>query len=227
MTHRVLIVDDQELVRAGFRLILESQPDIEVVGEATSGIEAVSEAQRLVPDVLLMDIRMPGMDGIAATRSIAGWGDGSPRIVILTTYELDEYLFDALEAGASGFLLKDVRPEDLIQAIRVVAAGGALLSPSVTRTVIATFVGRRRPRPNPAVQMLTERELEVLTLIGRGLANAEVARTLFISDNTVKTHVTRIFDKLGVHDRVQAVIVAFDAGLVSPGDAKEPTPSDQ
>jgi DNA-binding NarL/FixJ family response regulator len=226
MTIRVLIVDDQTMVRVGLRMILDAQTDIDVVGESADGNEAIRDAQRLLPDVVLMDIRMPGLDGIAATRSITGPAAHATKVVILTTYDLDEYLFDALEAGASGFLLKDVRPEELIQAVRAVAAGGALLSPSATRTLIATFAGRQRrlPSPPPEMQTLTQRELEVLELIGRGLNNAAIASALFISDNTVKTHITRIFDKLDARDRVQAVIIAYDAGLVSPGD-QNPSPS--
>ncbi len=218
MTIRVLIVDDQPMIRVGLRMILETQTDIDVVAESTDGNEAIRDTQRLLPDVVLMDIRMPGLDGIAATRSITQTTDRGARVVILTTYDLDEYLFDALEVGACGFLLKDARPEELIQAVRAVAAGGALLCPSATRTLIETFAGTRRriPLPTPELQTLTRRELEVLQLIGRGLNNTAIASTLFISDNTVKTHVTRIFDKLNARDRVQAVIIAYDAGLVSP-----------
>jgi DNA-binding NarL/FixJ family response regulator len=218
VTVRVLIADDQALVRAGFRLILDSQPGIEVVGEAADGAAAVTLAGQLQPDVVLMDIRMPGLDGIAATRQLAESAASQSKVIILTTYELDEYLFDALQAGASGFLLKDVVPEDLIRGVRVVAEGGALLAPSVTQTLIATFAGRPRRAPSAGVSLdiLTPREVEILTLVGTGLSNAQIAASLFITENTVKTHVGRVFDKLGVHERVQAVIIAYDTGLVAP-----------
>jgi DNA-binding NarL/FixJ family response regulator len=218
VTIRVLVADDQALVRAGFAMILESQADIEVTGEAADGAAAVRLAREQRPDVILMDIRMPGLDGIAATRELAGPGEDRPRIIILTTYELDEYLFEALQAGASGFLLKDVVPEELIRGVRVVAAGGALLAPSVTQTLIAAFAGAPRLAPGAAVSLsgLTPREREILTLVGTGRSNAQIAAELFISENTVKTHVGRVFDKLGVHERVQAVIIAYDTGLVTP-----------
>jgi DNA-binding NarL/FixJ family response regulator len=218
VTIRVLVADDQALVRAGFAMILESQADIEVTGEAADGAAAVRLAREQRPDVILMDIRMPGLDGIAATRELAGPGEDRPRIIILTTYELDEYLFEALQAGASGFLLKDVVPEELIRGVRVVAAGGALLAPSVTQTLIAAFAGAPRLAPGAAVSLsgLTPREREILTLVGTGRSNAQIAVELFISENTVKTHVGRVFDKLGVHERVQAVIIAYDTGLVTP-----------
>jgi DNA-binding NarL/FixJ family response regulator len=218
VTVRVLIADDQALVRAGFRMILESQDDLEVVAEAAGGADAVALARELVPDVILMDIRMPGLDGIAATRQLAGAGGSPAKIIILTTYELDEYLFDALQAGASGFLLKDVVPEELIRGVRVVAAGGALLAPSVTQTLIAEFAGqpRRSLAAAASLSALTPREREILTLVGTGLSNPQIAAELFISENTVKTHVARVFDKLGVHERVQAVIIAYDTGLVTP-----------
>jgi DNA-binding NarL/FixJ family response regulator len=218
VTIRVLVADDQALVRAGFAMILESQADIEVTGEAADGAAAVRLAREQRPDVILMDIRMPGLDGIAATRELAGPGEDQPRIIILTTYELDEYLFEALQAGASGFLLKDVVPEELIRGVRVVAAGGALLAPSVTQTLIAAFAGAPRLAPGAAVSLsgLTPREREILTLVGTGRSNTQIAAELFISENTVKTHVGRVFDKLGVHERVQAVIIAYDTGLVTP-----------
>lgn len=216
MTVRVLIADDQALVRAGFRLILDSQPGIEVVGEAADGAAAVTLAGQLQPDVILMDIRMPGLDGIAATRQLAGSAASQAKVIILTTYELDEYLFDALQAGASGFLLKDVVPEDLIRGVRIVAEGGALLAPSVTQTLIATFAGRPRPAAGVSLDTLTPREVEILTAVGTGLTNAQIAASLFITENTVKTHVARVFDKLGIHERVQAVIIAYDTGLVAP-----------
>jgi DNA-binding NarL/FixJ family response regulator len=212
---RVLVVDDQGLVRAGFRMILEAQPDIEVVGEAGDGRQAVEMSRRLVPDVVLMDIRMPNLDGIEATRLLAS----STRVVMLTTFDLDEYVFDALGAGASGFVLKHVPPEELIQAVRVVAGGEALLAPSVTRRLIEEFA--RRPRPgSPAasgeLDSLTEREREVLALLARGLTNAEIAARLQVGEATVKTHVAHVLDKLGLRDRVQAVILAYEVGLVAP-----------
>jgi DNA-binding NarL/FixJ family response regulator len=214
-----MIADDQGLVRAGFRMILEAS-GIEVVGEATDGEQAVRLARREHPDVVLMDIRMPNLDGIAATALLAGRGVTDPlRVVILTTYDLDEYVFDALAAGASGFLLKDVPPEDLIHGVQVVASGDGLLAPSVTRRLIAEFAQGRRTHkpvalPGPS---LTPRELEVLELVARGQSNAEIAKALFVSDNTVKTHVTHLLDKLGLRDRVQAVIYAYETGIVEPG----------
>jgi len=219
MTIRVLIVDDQALVRAGFRMILSTQPDVEVVGEAADGNEAVRLAQQQRPDVVLMDIRMPGLDGIGATRVLAGPDAPRPaRVVILTTYDLDEYVFDALAAGASGFLLKDVRPEDLVQGVRLVAAGDALLAPSVTRRLIAELAHRPRVSDTRTVDdSLTRRELEVLRLVAEGQSNAEIAASLYLSENTVKTHVTHILDKLGLRDRVHAVIYAYESGIVAPG----------
>jgi DNA-binding NarL/FixJ family response regulator len=212
---RVLVVDDQALVRAGFRMILEAQADIDVVGEAGDGLQAAEVAGRLSPDVVLMDIRMPRLDGIEATRRLAG----ATRVVILTTYDLDEYVFDALEAGASGFLPKHAPPEDLVRAVRVVAGGEALLAPSVTRRLIEEFA--RRPVPaahRPAeLDSLTEREREVLALVARGLTNAEIAARLHVGEATVKTHVAHLLDKLGVRDRVQAVILAYEVGLVARG----------
>ena len=221
MTIRVLIVDDQALVRAGFRMILDSQSDIDVVGEAGDGNEGVRLAQHLSPDVVLMDIRMPALDGIAATRLLAGTGATRPaRVVILTTYDLDEYVFDALGAGASGFLLKDVPPEELVRGVRQVAAGDGLLAPAVTRRLIEAFAHHyhRRGAAPAVADALSAREREVLELIARGLSNAEIAASLYLSENTVRTHVTHILDKLGVRDRVQAVILAYEAGLVEPGD---------
>jgi len=210
MSIRVLIVDDQALVRAGFRMILDTHPDIEIVGEAGDGNEAVRLTQLHQPDVVLMDIRMPALDGIAATRILAGPSSSlQTHIVILTTYDLDEYVFDALAAGASGFLLKDVRPEDLVEGVRRVAAGDGLLAPSVTR---------RPGRPEPAsVGVLTARELEVLVAVARGKSNAELARDLFVSENTIKTHLSHVLVKLGLRDRVQAVIYAYETGLVERG----------
>jgi DNA-binding NarL/FixJ family response regulator len=217
---RVLIVDDQALVRTGFRMILEAEEDIEVVGEAGDGIEAITEARRLEPDVVLMDVRMPELDGIEATRRLlANGGAGDTKVVMLTTFDMDEYVFDALRAGASGFLLKDVPPERLIDGIRAVANGDALLAPSITRRLIEEFVrsGRATSAPPPALEELTARELEVLQLIARGLSNAEIAKELFVSETTVKTHVAHVLMKLGLRDRVQAVVLAYEAGVVQPG----------
>jgi DNA-binding NarL/FixJ family response regulator len=221
----VLIADDQALVRAGFRMVLEVEDDITVVGEAANGEQAVHSAQRLKPDVVLMDIRMPELDGIAATRQIAsadpGRAGSESRVLVLTTFDLDEYVYDALGAGASGFLLKDSPPEQLVSAIRVVAGGESLLAPSVTSRLIEQFARTRaRDRqPPPGLDELTSRELEVFTLLARGLSNAEIAEALVVSDSTVKTHVARVLAKLGVRDRVQAVVLAYESGLVSPGDA--------
>jgi DNA-binding NarL/FixJ family response regulator len=212
MTIRVGLADDQALVRAGFRMIVESHPDMQVAGEAADGQEAIELVRRERPDVMLMDIRMPRVDGIEATRQVSG----ATRVVILTTYELDEYVFDALAAGASGFLLKAAPPEDLIRAIQVVAAGNALLDPSVTKRLIAEFAKRPEPalkRPKE-LSSLTEREHEVLRELARGFTNAEIAGRLHVSETTVKTHVAHVLDKLGLRDRVQAVIVAYEAGLV-------------
>jgi DNA-binding NarL/FixJ family response regulator len=215
---RVLIVDDQPLLRTGFRMILSAEPDLAVVGEAGEGGAAVEAARRLDPDVILMDIRMPGMDGIEATRRLAGPGVARPaRVLILTTFGLDEYVVEALRAGASGFLLKDSPAEDLIDAIRVVAAGDALLAPSVTRKLLDRFAARLpslAPTTHPAVAELTDRELEVFKLIAAGLSNGEIADRLVVSETTVKTHVSRIFSKLELRDRVQAVILAYQLGLV-------------
>jgi DNA-binding NarL/FixJ family response regulator len=209
---RVAIVDDQAMVRAGFRMIVESQPDMQVAGEAADGQEAIDLVRRERPEVVLMDIRMPRVDGIAATREVAG----ITHVVILTTFELDEYVFDALAAGASAFLLKAAPPEDLIRAIRVVAAGDALLAPSVTKRLIEEFAKRPEPVPTKAKELesLTEREREVLREIARGLSNAEIAARLHVSETTVKTHVAHVLDKLELRDRVQAVILAYEAGLV-------------
>jgi len=224
MTIRVLIVDDQALVRAGFRLILDGQPDIEVIGEAADGNEGVRLAQHHAPDVVLMDIRMPALDGISATRILTHLDTPRPaRVVILTTYDLDEYVFDALAAGASGFLLKDVPPEDLVHGVRQVAAGDGLLAPGVTRRLIEAFAQQYRQRAvAPSVESLSSRERQVLELMARGLSNAEIAHDLYLSENTVKTHVTHVLDKLGLRDRVHAVIYAYEAGVVEPGAPETP-----
>ena len=222
MTTRVLIADDQALVRDGFRMILEAEGDFEVVAEAADGLEAVLAARETNPDVILMDVRMPNVDGLEATRRLLEGKEQGPRILILTTFDLDEYVYEALRAGASGFLLKDTPPEQLVEAIHVVAGGDALLSPVVTRRVIAEFV-RHPPasaRPTaPGLDELTARELEILRLIARGLSNAEIAAEAFVSETTVKTHVARILQKLRVRDRVQAVVFAYEHGIVQAGDA--------
>jgi DNA-binding NarL/FixJ family response regulator len=219
---RVLLVDDQALVRSGFRMLVEAQPDMEVVGEAANGHEAVAAARRTRPDVALMDIRMPRMDGIEATRLITH-ADPSLgcKVLILTTYDLDEYVFRGLRAGASGFLLKDVAPEELVEAIRIVAEGESLLSPSITRRLIEEFVRTPEAPATPPAELasLTEREHEVLVLMGRGLANQEIADRLFLSMATVKTHVNRVFSKLRLRDRAQAVVLAYETGIVRPHDA--------
>jgi DNA-binding NarL/FixJ family response regulator len=210
---RVAIADDQAMIRAGFRLIVQSQPDMQVAGEAADGQEAIDLVRRERPDVVLMDIRMPHVDGIAATREVAG----ITRVVILTTFELDEYVFDALAAGASAFLLKAAPPEDLIRAIRVVAEGDSLLAPSVTRRLIEEFAKRPEPsaRKPKELASLTEREQEVLREVARGLTNAEIAQRLHVSETTIKTHVAHLLDKLELRDRVQAVILAYESGLVT------------
>ena len=217
---RVLIADDQALVRGGFRLILEAQKDMEVVAEASDGREAIVQARELAPDVVLMDIRMPELDGLEATRRLLSDGE-STRVLILTTFDLDEYVYEAMKAGASGFLLKDVRPEQLADAVRVIAAGEALLAPAITRRLIEQFVGRPPPGSGvpPGLSELTERELEILKLLARGLSNLEIASSLFLSEATVKTHVTHILAKLKLRDRVQAVVCAYESGLVQPGGA--------
>ncbi len=220
MTIRALVVDDQALLRTGFRMILASERDIEVVGEAADGSEAIVAAATLQPDVILMDIRMPRLDGISATREILAASAGAPpKVLILTTFDLDEYVFDALRAGASGFLLKDSPAEQLILAVRTVVAGDALLAPSVTKRLIEHYVGKpgRAVLSVAILEMLTPRELEVLRLVARGHSNAELASELVVSEATVKTHVTHILDKLDVRDRVQAVVFAYESGIVQPG----------
>jgi DNA-binding NarL/FixJ family response regulator len=229
MTIGILIADDQTLVRTGFRMILEAESGLRVVGEAKDGIDAVEAARRCRPDVVLMDIRMPRLDGLEATRRILADARSphKPRILMLTTFDLDEYVLDALRAGASGFLLKDVPPEQLVAGIRAVADGQALLAPTVTRRLSETFVdaSARTNAPRPAaLDELTEREHEVLRLIARGLSNAEIAETLVVSGTTVKTHVARILGKLGLRDRVQAVVFAYEAGVVTPGDDQNRVP---
>lgn len=220
MTIRVLLADDQALVRAGFRSLLRRARTIEVVGEATTGDEAVRAAKTLLPDVVLMDIRMPGLDGLSATAQItADPALAAVKVIILTTFETDEYIFSALQAGASGFLTKEIEPDELRHAVTAVAAGDALLSPSVTRRVIEQFA--RRPVPNPSndsrLEVLTDREREVVQLLASGMSNEDIARALFISPLTAKTHITRAISKLGVRDRVQLVILAYETGLIKPG----------
>ncbi len=218
---RVLIADDQGMVRTGFTVFLDGQPDIEVVGEAVDGAEAIRRAAELTPDVVLMDVRMPVLDGLEATRRIvAEMGDSAPAILVLTTFDLDDYVYEALRAGASGFLLKDASAQQLADAVRVVAAGDALLAPSVTRRLIAEFarLGAPRARTRERLAGLTERETEVLTLVARGLSNQEIAARLFVSEQTVKTHVGRILAKLGLRDRAQVIVHAYEVGLVRPGD---------
>jgi DNA-binding NarL/FixJ family response regulator len=215
---RVLIADDQALVRAGFRMILEAEVDIEVVGEATDGVEAVRRARECNPDVVLMDIRMPNLDGLEATRQIVR-GEEGPRVLVLTTFDLNEYVYEALRAGASGFLLKDAPAEQLVAGIHIVAGGEALLAPSITRRVIEQFAQAppTAVEPPKSLAELTPRELEVFKLIARGLSNAEIAEELVVSDTTVKTHVARVLMKLGLRDRVQAVVLAYESGVVAPG----------
>ena len=228
MSIRILIADDQSLVRTGFRMILDAEPDIDVVGEAIDGREAVDKAKAAKPDVILMDIRMPELDGIEATRRIvAEGGEDAPKILMLTTFDLNEYVYEALRAGASGFLLKDVPAEQLADGVRVVAAGEALLAPSVTRRLLSEFA-QVRPRdaaPPPAFEELTPRELEVFRLIARGLSNAEVAQELIVSETTVKTHVARVLMKLSLRDRIQAVVLAYESGIIQPGAEEASTAS--
>jgi DNA-binding NarL/FixJ family response regulator len=216
---RILIADDQELVRTGFRVVLDAEPDLEVVGEAADGLAAIDAVETLTPDIVLMDIRMPNLDGIEATRRIAG-RDRAPRILILTTFDLDDYVFEALRAGASGFLLKDASAGELAEAVRVVAAGDGLLAPAVTRRLIAEFARMGGPRlpARKNLKELTERETEVLALVARGMTNGEIARYLVVAEQTVKTHVSRVLMKLGLHDRAQAVVFAYESGLVRPGE---------
>jgi DNA-binding NarL/FixJ family response regulator len=222
---RVVIVDDQALVRGGFRLILETQSDIEVVGEAEDGRSGVDQARAMHPDVVLMDVRMPTLDGIEATRLILESAPGV-RVLILTTFDADQYVYGAMKAGASGFLLKDVRPEQLAEAVRVVARGDALLAPAITRRLIEQYVRRPEPGAHAPSELadLTQRELDVLKLLARGSSNGEIAATLFVSEATIKTHVTHILAKLRLRDRVQAVVLAYESGLVEPGAARATPP---
>jgi DNA-binding NarL/FixJ family response regulator len=213
VTIRVLVADDQSMVRAGFRMLLSGEEDLEVVAEASNGLEAVEKADRFRPDVILMDIRMPELDGLEATRRILA-ADDTTRILVLTTFDLDEYVYEALRAGASGFVLKDDPPEQMIAAIHTVADGQALLSPAVTKRVIAQFTRLPRPSPPPQLDELTERERDVFRLVARGLSNAEIGQELYISETTVKTHVTHILSKLELRDRVQAIVLAHEAGLL-------------
>lgn len=214
---RVVIADDQPLVRTGLRMILSSEDDIEVVGEAADGGAAITVCTDTEPDVVLMDVRMPEMDGIEATRQLAAL-ENPPKVLVLTTFDLDDVVYDALRAGASGFLLKDAPEERLTTAIRVVAEGGSLFAPSVTRRLIEEFASRTKVEPKPSLGTLTERETEVLCQMAHGLSNAEVAAALYVSENTVKTHVARILMKLGLRDRVQAVVLAYESGLVKPAE---------
>ena len=215
---RIVLVDDEAMVRVGLRMVLSGEPDLEVVGEAADGAAAVDVVLETRPDVVLMDVRMPLMDGIEAARQLAAEDDGGPRVLMLTTFDLDEYVFQALRAGASGFLLKDRPPEELVEAIRIVASGDALLAPSITRRLIEEF-SRRPVAPAPPAELaeLTDREGEVLVLMARGLSNTEIAAQLFVAETTVKTHVGRVLHKLRLRDRAQAVVLAYESGLVQPG----------
>jgi DNA-binding NarL/FixJ family response regulator len=219
MTIKIVLADDQPLVRGGFRLILEAEEDVDVVGEASDGEEAVAVTRELQPDLVLMDVQMPKLDGLEATRRIAQDVGIRSRVLILTTFEQDDYVFEALRAGASGFMLKNAAPEELVRAVRIVAAGEALLAPSITRRVIAEYSQRAAPRKNDAgLDQLTERELEVLRLLATGKSNAELATHLYLGEGTVKTHVSHVLGKLGLRDRVQAVVFAYESGVVEPGE---------
>jgi DNA-binding NarL/FixJ family response regulator len=224
VTISVLVVDDQAMVRAGFAAVLDAQPEISVLGQAADGREAVELAHQLRPDVVVMDVRMPVMNGLEATRALQTPPRGStyvPRVLVLTTFDVDDYVYEALRSGASGFLLKDALPEELVAAVRIVASGDALLAPSVTRRLIEDFARTTQPRrvENALLSTLTEREVEVLTRVGRGMSNTEIATDLFIAEQTVKTHVSKVFSKLNLRDRVQAVVFAYDVALVQPGGA--------
>ena len=218
---RVMLVDDQQMVRAGFRMILDAEPEITVVGEAADGLEAVEMVDRAQPDVILMDVRMPQMDGIDACERICGAANTSARVMMLTTFDLDEYVHAALRAGASGFMLKDAPAEQLIDGIEVIANGDALLAPSITQLLIDEIARRPVGQPDafPGIDKLTDRELDVVKLMSRGMSNGEIATELFLGEATIKTHVGRILAKLGARDRVQAVVAAYESGLVSPGSA--------
>jgi DNA-binding NarL/FixJ family response regulator len=216
LTIRVLVADDQAMVRAGFRMLLADEDDIEVVAEATNGLEAIERAERFRPDVVLMDIRMPELDGLTATRRVLEACPGV-HVLVLTTFGLDEYLYEALRAGASGFVLKDDPPEQLIAAVRIVATGDALLSPSVTRRVIEQFARARRPEPPRGLETLTQRERDVFDRMARGQSNSEIAAALFLSEATIKTHVTHVLQKLRLRDRIQVVVLAYETGLIEPG----------
>jgi DNA-binding NarL/FixJ family response regulator len=223
---RVLLADDERLVRAGFRMILKAEPRLEVIGEAADGLEAIKAVEELRPDVVLMDIRMPKLDGLEATRRILASPEPRPRVVVLTTFDLDEYVYEALRAGASGFLLKDAPEDQLVAAIHLAADGGAMFSPSVTRRLIEEFSRRVSLRePPPALAELTPREREVLRLLARGLSNQEIAAKLVVSEHTAKTHVAHILSKLGLRDRIQAVVLAYESGLVQPGESQSATSS--
>jgi DNA-binding NarL/FixJ family response regulator len=228
VTIRVVVADDQAVVRFGFRTILESEPDIEVVGEAADGAEAVAVARRTRPDVALVDVRMPGVDGIAATAELAGPGVEDPvAVLVVTTFDLDEHVFAAFRSGASGFVLKDVEPDDLVAAVRAVAAGDGVVAPGVTRRLIAEFArtAPAQPRGDAGLPHLTEREHQILLLIARGLSNTEIAEALVVSPSTVKTHVGNLLSKLGCRDRVQAVVLAYERGVVQPGDPRRDGPT--
>ncbi|WP_033345874.1 response regulator [Catenuloplanes japonicus] len=216
---RILVADDQPMIRAGVRAILDSQPDMSVVGEAENGRQAIDRARSLRPDVILMDVRMPELDGLAATREVVGAAPDGPRVLMLTTFDIDDYVYEALRAGASGFLLKDSEPEELMHAVRVVAKSEALLAPRITRRLIENFINSQPPAPaaSTALNSLTERELEVLRHMAMGMSNAEIAKALFIAEQTTKTHVSRILNKLGLRDRVHAVVFGYENGLVTPG----------
>jgi DNA-binding NarL/FixJ family response regulator len=218
---RVAVVDDQQLVRAGFIIMVQAQPDMEVVGEADDGIGAIRLSRDVRPDVMLMDIRMPGLNGVEATRRIVAEPGNTTRVLVLTTFDVDEYVYSALKAGASGFLLKDSSPEALTQAVRSVASGEACFAPSVLERLIATYMRAAEPADEARLDMLTDRERDVLRLVGRGRSNTEIAGALFISETTVKTHLSRLFTKLGVHDRTQAVVAAYETGLIAP---RQPDP---